>query len=402
MQPKNKKSLLRTLFLRKRRKGESFFKYAMGLFHLWLGLLSSVVICIVCLTGCIYAFKKQIIDVYNYDKVFVNPSEKSIDVAEIQQYFSSQNKEIKSLFIPESKKRSWVVSYTDEAKNTISTYFDPYQRKELGIGDNALDGFFQDVLGLHRNLLLGEVGRQIVGASVLIFVLLLFSGLILWIPKKIKHLKQSLTIKWSAKPQRVNYDLHRTLGVYSLPFLLIIAITGLYITYPWVKNSLIVGLGGTSIYEEKAGQEAEDDFAKLMEDMLARQEEKEIQDVENISLVEVLNEVQKHLNYEGNTTMTMPSAENPRYHIIKINAENWLGALLPDEISLDRQGNLKSKDLFWEKSLDKQFTAIVSPLHTGAIMGLPSIIFYFILSLIGFLLPITGFLIWWNRVKKQI
>ena len=65
-----KKNILIALFLRKRKKNESFFKYAIGLIHLWLGLLSSIVICIICLTGCLYAFKNQITDLYNYDIVW--------------------------------------------------------------------------------------------------------------------------------------------------------------------------------------------------------------------------------------------------------------------------------------------------------------------------------------------
>lgn len=405
MKSTNKKSLLRTLFLRKRRKDESLFKYGMGLFHLWFGLLSSVVICIICITGCIYAFKNQIIDLYNYDKVFVKvPAVPEIDADEIQQYFLAQNKEINTLFIPEDEGRSWVISYTNEENQLSTTYFDPYQKKELGAGSHELDGFFQMVLEIHRNLMLGNVGRQIVGASVIVFVILLFSGFVLWLPKKIRQLKQGLTIKWDAKPQRVNYDVHRALGVYSMGFLLLISVTGLYVTYPWVKHSIIMALGGTTVKEKSLEKpEADDDFAKLMADMLARQEEKIENDAKPVlPLSKVLFEAQKHLNYKGNISLTMPNEENPRYNIIKVNSENMVRALVQDEISLDREGQLKSKELFSEKPLDKQFTSLARPLHTGEIMGLPSIILYFFASLVGFLLPITGFFIWWNRVKKQI
>lgn len=399
----NKKSLLTTLFLRKRKKDENIFKYIIGLFHLWFGLLSSIVICIICITGCIYAFKNQIIDLYNYDKVFIKNNSTNINVDEIQQYFINHQKNINSIFIPENKNRSWIISYTDSQQNLHTTYFDPHQKKELGIGDDGLDDFFQTTLNLHRTLLLGDIGRQIVGGSVLIFILLLFSGFIIWIPKKIKHLKQGLSIKFNSKFQRLNYDLHRALGVYSMIFLLFIAITGVYFTYPWVKNILITSLGGSSIEEIKDTQKTDDEFAKLMEDMLKQQEEKsESLSHKPLTLSQIIKETDKHLDYSGNLSITMPNNENPRYRIVKINSENWLRALLPDEISLDKKGELKNKDLFLEKPLHQQFTALAKPLHTGEIMGLPSIILYFLASLIGFLLPITGFIIWWNRIKKQI
>lgn len=372
----------------------------MLLLHLWLGLLSSVVICIVCLTGSIYAFKNQITDLYNYDKVFVNTSKTEINIDDIQHHFAEQDKKITQLFIPKNSQRNWILSYTDSQNATHSTYFNPYTLQELGVGKDNLNTFFQTILGLHRNLLLGDVGRQIVGASVLVLVLMIISGVVIWIPKKLSLLKQHLSIKTDAKFPRINYDFHRAFGIFFAIPLLFIAITGLYITYPWVKNGLIVSLGGTSIHNIST-QNNDDDFEKLMSDMLSRQDEKNTHE-EVATLGEILAQTQQHLNYEGDLSIKMPNGENPRFDIVKINAENGLTALLPDEISFDKQGELKSKNLFLEKPLHQQFTALARPLHTGEIMGLPSIIFYFFTSLVGFLLPITGIIMWWNRVKKQI
>ena len=399
-----KKNILIALFLRKRKKNESFFKYATGLIHLWLGLLSSIVICIICLTGCLYAFKNQITDLYNYDKVFLKTHSNSTNIDEIQKYFSEQDKELNQLVIPDDKDRSWSIYYTDKNNNSHFTYFDPYLKKELGASDDTLTPFFRTVIGLHKNLLLGDFGRQIVGVSVLIFLLLLFSGLILWFPKKLKFLKQGLTIKFNSKFERLNYDLHNVLGFYAGIFLTIIAITGLYITYPWVKNTIITSLGGESIHQIKTDSTTQKDntFAQLMQDMLERQHEKSDPKYPSLPLSQIIHKTNQHLNYTGTLSITMPNSENPRYTIVKINSENWLNALLPDEISFNKKGELKTKDLFLEKPLHQQFISLSRPLHTGKILGLPGIILYFFASLIGFILPITGFIIWWNRVKKQI
>src|SRR5690606_39505133 len=58
------------------------------------------------------------------------------------------------------------------------------------------------------------------------------------------------------------------------------------------------------------------------------------------------------------------------------------------------------RSLFADKPLHKQFVEISKPLHTGEIMGLPSAILYFIVALIGCMLPITGFIIWWKDRKS--
>jgi uncharacterized iron-regulated membrane protein len=41
------------------------------------------------------------------------------------------------------------------------------------------------------------------------------------------------------------------------------------------------------------------------------------------------------------------------------------------------------------------------PVHTGSIWGLPSKIVAFVVCLFGVSFPITGTIMWWNRVKKK-
>lgn len=374
----------------------------MGLLHLWLGLLSALVIIVVCLSGCLYAFKNQFSDLLNRDKVFVTEkSEPRKTPSEIQEILLRDKKELKSIMIPVDKDRSYVISYT---RNNVDSagYFNPYSGEDLGMADVSMNRFFEIILDIHRNLMMGNVGRQINGAAVIIFCLLLFSGFILWIPKKIRHLKQSLTVKLSGKFQRINYDLHNTMGFYAFLMLLFMAITGLYITYPWVKNALIVSLGGESISNISAVNTKEENnaFDNIFNDMLSRQKEKSAVQEKEVSLQEIMISANKILPYEAITTIELPNKENPRFTVTKLNTDNWLGAMLPDQITFDKKGESKSKELFWEKPLNKKFTSLAKPLHTGEILGLKSIIFYFIICLIGFSLPITGFIFWLNKVRK--
>ncbi len=390
----------RKTLLRKKRKNESLLKYIMAMLHLWMGLISSLVIMTVIISGCLYAFKNQISDWVNRDKVFVSTplvSAKNPDA--IAADLKKQGKELTALMVPESASRSYVISYRKSGLE-YSSFYNPYSGSELGMANVSMDHFFEMVLDLHRNLMMGKAGRQINGAAVLMFCLLLLSGFVLWIPKKWKHLKQSLTIKGGAKFHRLIYDLHNALGFYTMVMLLFMAVTGLYITYPWVKNLMIVSLGGESISQiSTASEEDNNAFGNLMEDMLARQKEKK-NGSDVVSLSEIFRKANQALPYHGTTTVEFPNKENPRFTVTKINTQNFLGAMLPDEITFDRQGNLKSKDLFSDKTLDKQFTSLSKPLHTGEILGVRSIVFYFFICLIGFSLPVTGFLIWWHKFSK--
>ena len=50
------------------------FRKACAKLHLWLGLLSGIVVFIVCITGCLYAFKDEITDAMQPWR-FVDPQE---------------------------------------------------------------------------------------------------------------------------------------------------------------------------------------------------------------------------------------------------------------------------------------------------------------------------------------
>ncbi|MGE8537436.1 MAG: PepSY-associated TM helix domain-containing protein [Chryseobacterium sp.] len=394
--------LLKSLY-RKRRKNESVTKYLMWIIHLWLGLLSSSIVFIMCLTGCLYAFKNQITDFSNRDKVYISPgSEKAMNLDLIQVELLKHSKELTSLMIPNDKGKSYVVGYRENNLDK-STYYNQYTGEVLGQPNVDSGRFFEVVLDLHRNLMMGNVGRQIVGASVLMFCILLISGFILWLPKKLKFLKQGLTVMFKAKFQRVNYDLHNTLGFYTFLMLFFIAVTGLYVTYPWVKNTLIISLGGSSIDNISKEKDSGDDaFGGLLEDMLQKQDEKKnLKDATSASVDNILKLADRHLPYNAVTSIELPNKENPRYVVIKTNRQNFLGMMFPDEVTFDKTGVFKTKELFSDKPLNKQFTSLAKPLHTGEIMGLPSIILYFIVSLIGCSLPVTGFMIWWHRFRKM-
>jgi len=154
---------------RKKRKNESWVKYVSYLLHLWLGLLSAVVVMILCLTGCLYAFKNQVTDFTNREIAYVkNASGKQVSVSSVQKQFAKEGKELTSVVIPRNPQRSFVISYK-EGNVDKTCYYDQYAKRILGVPNTGANRFFEIVLDLHRNLMMANFGRQVVGASVLIF-----------------------------------------------------------------------------------------------------------------------------------------------------------------------------------------------------------------------------------------
>lgn len=395
---------IKKALLRKKRKNESYGKYVFAVTHLWLGLLSSLVVLILCITGSVYAFKEPISKWINYEKIHLSSVPKSYSLLQIEKLLAKENKQLNTITVPADPRESIQISFTDYTTNHSKThYFDPYKLEDLGAGSNPTTAFFELVLSIHRTLLIPTIGKQIVGISTLLFCLVLLSGIILWFPKKWKNLKQGLTIKWNATKYRLNYDLHNTLGFYSFLMLLFIALTGTYVTYPWMKNAFIISLGGNAILssenETTNNNEVSADFQEVLNQMLEKENEKKHSEFTSIvSLDSIFELSQTTLPYEGNTTITLPNAKEPRFTIKKTNTNTTWGIITTDEMSFDKSGILKTLDKFEEKPLHKQFILLSKPLHTGEVLGLKSIIFYSIICLIGCSLPITGFIIWWKKI----
>lgn len=391
----------RNPLLRKRRKKESVFKYSMALLHLWLGLLSSVVVFIVCLSGSIYAFKQQIEDWINSESLHVaHPYEDRVISSDtlLLRFEKRFGRPTTMWVYPESDRTVLISSLSREGAG-VSAYFDPYTGNVVGVKNQNASAFFAWVLDLHRFLLAGDVGKFVNGTAVLMMVLMLVSGLVLWIPKNLKQLKKSLLIKWRAKLLRVNYDLHKVLGFYAALLLLFMAITGLYVSFTWVKNAVIVGLGGDSIIISESNLAIKAQLAQSFESAMGSLVTEQQSAGDSVaSLSQVLTQAQSHFSSTGLLTINLPNENINNYTLTHLSAEGVLGFYTPDVLEFSPSGDLRKLVHFSDLPLHEQFKAIAKPLHTGEIMGLPSIIFYFIASLIGCSLPVTGFIIWWRRV----
>ncbi|MDQ1557260.1 MAG: hypothetical protein QOD32_320 [Pyrinomonadaceae bacterium] len=103
-------------------------------------------------------------------------------------------------------------------------YVDPYTARVLGERVPA-ESFKGRVFALHRRLFSGETGETIIGVGGLALVLLSISGLYLWWPGR-KRLRRGFRINFSARGRRLQFDLHRVIGICAMAFLLLIGLTG--------------------------------------------------------------------------------------------------------------------------------------------------------------------------------
>ncbi|MCX8533231.1 PepSY-associated TM helix domain-containing protein [Chryseobacterium luquanense] len=390
------------------KKKPSLFKKWTGKLHLWLGLSIGLIIFIISITGALYVFKDEVENFTRKEVIYHNEQnisqkqvlpirvlEKAVDAQVKEKYkihwvnIPIDKKMAYQFFWYEHNTEAW--NYFDEFPIYKVAYVNPYDGKVLRVYDEK-NGFFNIVKMIHWSFLLKQDwGKYVVGIPVIIFVIMLISGIILWWPKNKAARKQRFSFKWKniKSWKRKNYDLHNILGFYASIFALIFSITGLFYAFLVVQMMMyFVFSGGNTVYP---------DFSHITTKapIEARTES---------TLDKVISTVQaKYPNSYGFSIDLghphMDDHEHPNFSVfVKHLSYSYHknSSLIFDENS----GELLHTYNHEDKNFGEKTIAANYDIHVGSILGLPTKIIAFIVSLICASLPVTGFLVWWGRRKK--
>ncbi len=203
----------------------SWFRRICSTVHLWVGLVLSLVLVVLSVTGSALVFRHEVDRALNPDLLRVEPAGGRVPLGAVIAAVGDA--------APESSPRLLRLPRDPEAPHEVwladdrHVYVDPYQGTVLGVrGDR--EGAMNALFALHAELLGGEGGAKVVGLIGLLTLLLGGTGLVLWWPTKVtvSRLKKGLQIAWRHGPRRLNYDLHRAGGFYTSAFLALVAATG--------------------------------------------------------------------------------------------------------------------------------------------------------------------------------
>ncbi|PJJ48788.1 PepSY-associated TM helix domain-containing protein [Hymenobacter chitinivorans] len=365
------------------------FRKAVGTLHLWLGLSTGLVVFIVSLTGAIFTFQDEIRDAtqaWRKVEVPAQPTELLLP-SRLQAVVEHNHPGLKpAFFMLMGPDRSAVLYTTDKQGTYFATALNPYTGQELGHLDLRKD-FFSIIQALHMYLLLPEeIGGTVVGISVLVFVVMLITGIILWWPKRKTDRKRSFTIKWGARWRRVNYDLHNVLGFYAASIALILALTGLMMSFEWVMKSVY--------FVSNAGQEYPAEKTPPTVDTLqtVAAAPQPVADV-------LYQQIRRGSPAAKMIFLGLPTS--PKQPVYSIAYERALYYYHRDEYYFHPvSGQLLKSIPHSSKSNGQKMADVNYDLHTGQVLGLGGKILAFLGSLISASLPVTGFMVWWGRRKK--
>lgn len=383
---------------KEKKKNKSTFRRVSEWLHLWLGLLSGIVVFIVCLTAAIWVFRDEMAYFANpeeqigkEEKRFLPPTQL---IGNLKNYLSHDTlgEPLVSNVIYRNKQQTTLVTFQTKDSTYLTAHLNPYSGKVLLIkdGENSkLSKFLLFVRAGHRWLWFPRnIGSVVVGTSCILFLVTIITGIIWWYPKKWNKSTRdkSFKIKWSAKWKRLNIDLHNVLGFYAFAFCFILITTGVTYSFRWFDNAAKWTLTG-NVKEKKKEQKHIVPLAEFKSGL----DSTDIFWEQAIKLSNRENEY-VYLGFPGRRSDEMSISLMAKYGRMH-NQLNYVWDGVNHSIVERRT---PYQNLQWgEKMFSYKFE-----LHIGSIYGLPTKILACLTSLIGASLPVTGFIIWWNRKRK--
>jgi uncharacterized iron-regulated membrane protein len=350
--------------------------------HQWLGLGSSLIVLVLCLTGTLLALQGPVESWVNRDVQRVVPQGQPMALETlIPRLAADADRPFTGLVVPASPEEALQLR-----QGRAVTYVNPYTGEVLGAVNSSVREAFMVVFRLHRWLLLDDgIGRPITGAATAIFLVTLLTGMLMWWPRHVKQFVASLRFRKNANGKGLNYDLHVVLGLYALIPLFVMGVSAMNWSYSGPFKAAVYGvLDGKAAPERPKARD--DEGAPWTALPYAR-------------LVETTNRIYP---YAGPIRITFPQAAGVPVEVSKVHMPTPVSMPYVDQLKLDgRTGEVIEQTPFAGKSRGAQVSSLIKDIHVGTIFGGASLAVYLLACAIGTTLPITGALHWWGKLRAR-
>ena len=231
--------------------------------HLWSGLILALYVLVMSVSGTILIYRRELAKAFSAEPAVVAGPGPRLTADELKQAALRAHPSYHVNRIFESRKPNQPVEiWLERGPNKIERLFNPYTGADLG---NSLQMGFRAVLwlvDLHDNLLSGRTGHLVNGVGGACVTLVCLSGMVIWWPG-IQKWRRSLTIDWKANFRGFNWSLHSALGFWSLAFILMWGISGIYLSWPTPFNGLADFLDASRSRDLRFGDEVLAELARL-------------------------------------------------------------------------------------------------------------------------------------------
>lgn len=219
--------------------------------HLPVGVIAGVVVLIMCITGVLLTYEKQITawaDTRGYRSAPPTAEAQRLPIETL----IAKAKEARDGNPTAVTLKSDPLAPAEIAFGREATIFvNPYTGAIYGEGSQRVKGFFRSVTDWHRWLAANgdnrNIARAITGASNLGFLFLVMSGFYLWWPRN-WNVKALRTITWFRRglPAKArDFNWHNVIGFWTAVPLFIVVLSATVISYTWASNIVYRIVGET-------------------------------------------------------------------------------------------------------------------------------------------------------------
>ncbi len=365
------------------------FKKYIRCIHRWLGLLIGLLVFVIAGTACVYAFQEEIQN-YTDDYRFCKRTSRSSLLPESIQKIAVTalpNLVLHSIKYFENNHTVEVTFYNSDPTYYYKMFIHPETGSVLHI-QNMDEGFFNFILKGHMYLWLpAKAGSILVRYVTIIFLVMVITGFILWLPKSIKYLKKRAWIHWnhSSSWKRKNWTLHSVTGFYSFAFAILFICTGLVWVLPEFASFYYKVFGGQKsiIYRDPYIAPTTRCIDKPLDSLYQFYYSQK-----NFASLELHPPVSDSSSILVVTNPDYSSTWRSNYHFF--NPNNL------QEVSVDHIWSSFKNATNADKIMRLNYD-----IHIGSVLGFPGKIIAFLSSLLIASLPITGCLIWFGRRSKN-
>ena len=372
--------------------------------HLWLSIPFGIIISIICFTGATLVFETEIMEALYPERYYVEQSLSApLPMEQLLNNVAStlpDTVSISGVTVSADPEKAYQVMLSKPRR--ASLYLNQYTGEVIGY--NKRGAFFTFMFRAHRWLLDTVVhghfswGKTLVGVSTLAFVFIILSGVVIWVPRSRKALKNRLSIKTNKGWRRFWFDLHVSGGIYATVILLALALTGLTWSFPWYRTGFYKVFGvemaqGTP--QHAASQHGKPQDGKSQGGKPNGAAERGGRGGFGMSPFRSWQKA-----YEA------VIASNSDFRQINISKDGidvairgWGNQRGADRYTFDRKGEITGVQTYKDQDKAGKLRGWIYSVHVGNWGGWFTRILTFLAALMGAVLPMTGYYLWLKKKK---
>ncbi len=380
--------------------------------HWFFGFVFGILLLLIGVSGAILSYEKEILQAINKDTYFVNiPQDKQIlSTKEILEKYQTENPDskINSISFSSDKSSSVVLNIASKdpkQRKGESIYLNPYTAEVLPKIEYR--EFFSFIRSLHRWIAFeGDartIGKNIVAISTIACIILTIGGVIVYWPRVKNNFLRSFTFSFKSKNRAFLSTMHSAIGMWVVPFFLLMCFTGLYWSYDWYRSAMFTVM---QVEQPKRATPAtqvvkttEQKENKVLKDEKS-EKQPEVISYENVQKVADIFNKNVSRDYK-NASLRLTASKDGFYTISYLYADAT-HFRESNSMEIDPNKSIVVKEAkFEDKKLNEQLMSSMLPLHSGEYFGWIGQLLMFIASSLMALFVVTGYMLYFDRWKKK-